>query len=543
MRLADWKDLRAHAPGGYRSMLLSEQSSIRATLAEYRQHAARVVLTDLTPVVGVSWFPILAPKDSVALGCLARVEANHHGRPLDESMEARVQRCVRMLVGLDDAPMLDTVTLTVHGVPTAWEVAGRSLELAAVLSMVSALVKTPLKAAHVVSGQLGESNDVEPIGGRDDKKRICALEAPGAQHVICDTPFKLLSWLDSRLSTDWKRRLYAALNASPARQSREAWLAYETRDNGRAERLAARARTCTSGYERALAHWVEGACRMHRGDPQAIELLMVAVEWFQGNRGERRHEAEDLSAFAGGAMLDNGRADEAVDMLQARVSSLQAVEEQERYVDWARAMIKVAGSLRRALVAAGQLDEAIRVQRDHALPACRLAREEAARCLLDLGATLTQANRTDEAREVLAAARDALPEASGHFRAMTQRYLDLHEVRAGVRQAGWLVAPFCWRDHPQPLEALEQLLAEGADALDVFMHAQLAGSERLTYAQLLAVLRVAGVATVRWGPRPWTRALADAALSARPGQDATMREAIEALRDGNGSPFLRVAPY
>ncbi len=422
----EWSSLRRFAPGGFRSALLAQTSNSLAQLAENRQFAARVELLDLSPKTGVAWFPLVAPTGGAAVGCLARVEANDSGRPLSAEVFQQVRRCVSELVGLKEAPLVETVGLSVHGVPPDWMVSGRSMELAAVLALVGKLTKTATLGRRVVSGRVSGRDFIDPVGKRDTKLELCRLEAPGVEVLICATRRPLTEWLDTALPDGWQRRLSAAVRASPERRAREAWLAYEARDYPRARRLAASARPCTDGYACALAHWVEGACLLHQGDPDAVELLLAAVRWFRENRGERRYELEELSAFVGIALLDSGRAAEAVKLLSELLDDLSAVPERDRFADWARAVVKVAGTLRRCLVAAGRSTEAIALQETHTIPACALVHEEEARCRLDLAVTLAQAGERDRARDAFAAARDALPDTRDHHRATTRRFLELY---------------------------------------------------------------------------------------------------------------------
>ena len=546
--MRDVERLRRWAPGAYRADLRSRTDGGRARAAQRAATAETVDLMDLSPREGEAWFPLVAQGAVGVQGVLARVSVGGAGQALPPTVAEAVRGWVAALVGRTDTAGLQRYDLRVDNVPDGWEVQGRSLTYAAAVALISAVLGRPPRNPQVVSAALGETaGGLGAVGHLDTKRAVCALEAPGVPALLCDAPQAAPPHLTAAFGRDWRTSLFGALGVSSSRLAEEAWRSYQARALGRAETQAQAAMAAAEGQARALACWVAGACQMHRGGTEALPLLKQALAGLSAHPEARLYQHQELTAFLGIALLDNGQSEAAVTCLQAALAALDEEAGRYRMRRWQEVVVQVAGSLRRCLQACDRLDQAVDVHLRWTLGATPLLRHERTRSLMDLASTRLQAGRRDAAQATLAEARACLPDVADAARADTARYLGIQEVRAGLVEADWSVEPPDFDRWPQPLEAFETLYAAGSPhAFDAFVAAHLAAEALPPPILCQVALGAAARATLRWGPRPWTAELVAAFERAVEGGlvvDATLKAAVRALADGDAGPMARIAVY
>lgn len=548
--MVETHSLWAFAPGALRTQLLSDVSGGPPRIAQRTHEAGKVTLVDLTPRVGEAWCPVVREPDArgprAVRGVLARVSVGGEGRPLPHAQTEAVREWVARLAGRTDTAALQRYDLRLSHVPPEWTVAGNSLTLAAAVALLSAVLGRAVGRRWVLSGALGPGSQVKGVRHLGDKRAICAVEAPDAETMLCETAFDGSPLLRDLFGAGWSADIRACFHLSADERARHAWDLYRQRDYDGAETAALAAVRDAPAEAGALARWVVGACRMHRGQPGSLELIQEAMRWHEQHQSSRQFAAEELTAFLGIALLDHGRADDGEACLRAALSRLETCPGAYRWERWSEVMVQVAGSLRRCLHATDQLESAMAVQAAHALAACTKVPKERARCLLDLGTTQLQAGRLQAARDSLRQAEAALRHASEYDRATTRRYLRIQQVRAGLAPPDERVESPDFGAWPQPIEVSDGLLADDSPGrFDAWVADALAPSVVRPLPVVKVLLYIAARATVRWGPRPCTPALV-AAFHARVGDqpsDPTLRKAVAKLGAGDATMLARIAPY
>ena len=549
MSFRETPQLRTLAPGAWRRHLRERYAD--RPLAEQREaklRADQVRLHDLAPRPGVAWFPLVGPEDRVdhdqVAGVLARVCAGGTGPAVPEEGQRHVRAWVAQLVGVGPHALDEAPPLTFQGVPPGWTVTGRSWELAAALALVTHLAALPTRVPLVASGRLAsgtEAGQVESVDARDAKARILANEAPEATHFLARQAGT--APLDDWLPGGWYGPLAMALEVTPELGASEMWSAWRQGNRAGAERLVPVALASKKAPVRAVALWVRGSAALHRGAvDEGMPDLLAAREVLQATQ-VRRFQVEELEASLGIALLDTLAPKSAVALLEGTLARLDAVPTGDRFERWREVTLQVAGSLRRALVGTGDLPQALAVHQTWSLGAAAVDTERA-RCLLDLADVQLRLGQTDDARYSLDQAQRALAHAPVAARRLTDRFLRVQRVRAGLQPvpAGWRVEAPDWHDFPQPLELAEAILAlDKAGRASALAGWPTGGSPIVLWvSSRLAALLLLEDPTLAWGQEVLA-ALALHVDDARMGTGA--EAALATAQQGDGAAWAARVPY
>jgi len=385
---AGWR--RRWAPGAFAASRADQPRCVRA------EDAARLAYA---PKIGEARFPVLHSSNGVE-GLLLRISTTGE-EPLAEPLVARLRAEAARLAGREDPGPLPE-RLYLHKPPDLL-VQGQSLELAGLVALLSALLGRQPAAGLCFSARV-EGGALGAVEGLETKARVAALQQA----------------LDQALGPGWSEELHRALGVSATARDREAL------EEALARRWSSVARLARAG---SLAdRWRRGAQASHQGLPEAADHFTAARQ-LVGEADPAWLDAE-LVAFLAGARLDQGAPEEARALAEGALQQLQQSPQRDRR--WRQVATQVAGTLRRILHAAGDLDAAIAIQQAWGLGAAALP-EEQARCRLDLAHLLRARGDLAAAQHALLQARDALPEARDADRPITTRFLALQESRLGLR--------------------------------------------------------------------------------------------------------------
>lgn len=446
------------------------------------------------------------PEDALSPGFLVRVTAAGLavGVPaerfgIDSGALDTVARWVGELVG---APL----ALTGAGLDLRFQVSGESAaalaiegdswQLAAALAVISERLGVVAKVPLVASGALGDgAGQVLPVARVADKRAVVDVEVGAAAAagdaepaLVVGVAQDLRPVLGELFGDDWHARLAVALGVAPAasgaaagdtasalsRAAIKAWRGWFGQRNAmaagaeceRALGLAEQALAAgVAGVHRVQALWVAGACRLHRGESARAAELFDEVDAALMTTPTGQVPAfvrAELAAYRGIALVDGGRPNEAVALLEPVLESLDRVAgERPELADrrFVEVRLQVAGTLQRAVAFAGDLGRA-RELLLASLASC--PEEQRARTLGDLAEVERRAGELDAARTALAAATDALEAIDDERgRAFTARFLGVYAARAGLAGGalGTAVEAPKWNAWPQPIEVLETLIA------------------------------------------------------------------------------------
>jgi len=568
-------------PGWTRRALLELAGSVEreglALALDFQAQAAGIIVPRLRAEIGRASF-VAIPDAPHAPGFLVHVGASGlaHGAPLarlgaSHDTVERVARWIGALVGAPAALGADALDLRVEA-PTDLTLEGESWQLAAALAVISERLAIAPVGGVAVSGRLGDGvGEVLPVERVADKRAALALELPTdaalALALIVDRTIDIRPELARLFGDDWAPRLRASLGVigdGLARDAMRAWrgwfgrrnVADATADRDRALDLAERALAAgVSGLQRVEALWVEGACRLHRGESlRALDAFAeVDVSLATLSPGSvAAFTREELVAYHGIAVVDLGRPREAVDLVRPALDRLDEVRGQHpervdrRYLD---VRLQVAGTLARATTFAGDLDEARRLLRESLtleVPA------ERARTLMDLAELARRAGDPEAARALLAEARAALDDIPIHaVAAITERFLRLYEARAGVAPADAQIEPPRWSEWPQPAEVLESLVSGPRRELESWVRTHiLSAPEHVSTIHLIVVLTsIARASLADEANDPvlssLVTALVDLAI-ARPEIEPAITDSLAPLREGDVAAvaaWIRRFPY
>ncbi|MCC6619920.1 MAG: hypothetical protein IT385_01615 [Deltaproteobacteria bacterium] len=560
-RLERWQTL---APGALAAFLAAQAERVRPThrawSRAFHEESARARRHTLELAIGRAWFPATV-VDPDFEGVLGVVDSGKLFGREEREVSGSVRRWIGRLVDLEDHPALASINVQITPV-VGVDFHGESYGLAAAVAALSRLLDVPAARAPVLSGQLGDKRaEVLPIASAEIKRRVAALEAPGAEVHIVDTPTDASPWLDELFGVDWPHRLRTALGHAARAHAREAVRAWQRFFQQRTVLSAAAERdralseaelALGAGLEapaRVQALWVRGAMRLHRGESALARVDLEAARNELARAPRHEHERwslEECDAYLAIASVDSCRPSDAVSLLDADLARLDATSADHHDRRWHLVRLQVAGSLARALGAVGELDRAVGVARESLSRAP--IRAERARSLMDLAELERRRGELTPARELLEEARaelDVIPDDA--TRSFTARFLRLYEVRAGVTEATYSIEPPDWDAWPQPAEVLEALL-EGPEAdlvtwLDTHIRPHLPTLDRVWLLLLLGALG-------RSRPRStaidaWLRALASALLG-RGHLDEPTRAAAEltvARSEEGADLWSRRAPY
>jgi hypothetical protein len=546
---------RPWCPGAWRAWLGRPGIESRVERREAPGKIASLEPLDVSPRIGEAWFPSVTPGVPGVAGLLLRVcvpggAPRPPGPPLlpDARLSRAVHTWVAGLVGVEEPEILGLPTLCVTAPPPGITLHGSSGELAGAVALLSHLLGLAPARPVLCSGRLGVPGTLDPIDQADVKEGVLELEAPGAPSLLVTEPCAAEPLLAAWLGASWRRELEQVLALSPRALALEAWSQLRGQP-ALAEAKGRAAARLGAGHTRALGAWVVGACQLHRGQAdQGLQNMVEAERALQGPPAPGdlplgAHTVEELRAYLGVALLDRLELRRAREVLESTL--LRLVEEPPPW-DRRRAevVLQVAGSLHRVRVACGDLDGAARALQRWSLGPALLAHEEA-RCRGDLAEVHRRAGRLDQARHELERARACLREVHAEERPLTARYQRLFRVRAGLEPPPWPVEPARPERWPQPAEVAETLLCGPAEPLDRWLRESLLDPRRP--ASLVLQLFGVGVAA-RWmertgEPLPVVGSLVEAITPQLGDADPSLRDALQALAEGQPQGWARRCPY
>lgn len=537
-----------YAPGAVRAWYEANPGQTRGERLQVEQRLASVAVTTVTPGSRTVWAPFVnQPVGAWPEGFLVGVQAGPlavTSARVPDRLVDQAWAWIHGLCGVDGVP--PRVGVGYVDAPEGVLLDGGSPGFAVAVALITWLLERAPRVAVVVSATVTDATRGALVGEvdyRDEKGRVCALEAAGVDSLVAEREVDVASRLAEWFGTTWRRDLARALGSSALSLAMDAWSAYRAGRHAEAEPLAVRAIEI-DGDERNLAYaWlVRGACRLHRG--QTVDALADLTE--AERRLLREHapgeeppdpwEHEELDAFLGIALVDEGRPSEAVKRLEGALDRLLRAPNRDRR--WRLVTLQAAGTLHRARVFAGDLEGARDVLERVALDVASL-RAERARCLGDLAEVCRRLGDRAAAQEHLINAERGLIDAESGARPRTGRFHRLYRARAKLDPAAWLVDAPNWSDWPQPAEILEMLLAPGED-LDAWM---LAHGLQNAEGDIIRSVVYLGAAARRGGPVPdWAVTLANR-LAELPGIEDGVAELARGVRDGRLEEFARRTPY
>lgn len=445
------------APGAARDAVLKAHTRESSAAARHELLALSEALepTSLEHVVGLTWVPVVGSDTDTFPGALLRMGLAAPGSKGLPEVETHVQATLRAL-GIASPPSirLDLEGHTHSGIA----VEGRSLELAGLLTTVSRLIGRASKIA-IASGLL-DGDQIAPAADLDTKEAVCRREAPQATRLLPATERPVREVLSEAFGDDAMTALLSACQASAANLVHQATHAMAQGDPGAARLARAGLDAGANGMDAAYAHWVLGARALHdaRTD-DALGHLEAARQALASSRGRpRRFLAAEFESFLAIAHLDKCQPTRAMSVLGPVLGELDAVAEHDRDARWDEVRIQVSGSLARAELMVGHLEQAIALL-EGSLAVSDVPHERA-RTLGDLADLYRRAGRLEEGRATLSRARTELFHIPAIVqRERTMRFHSLFEVRAGLAAPHFPIVSPRWHEWPQPAEVLESLIA------------------------------------------------------------------------------------
>jgi tetratricopeptide (TPR) repeat protein len=446
------------APGAYRAFAHRQNAFARAALL--RDPPAAL---DLAPAVGQAWFPVVFERAWEQLdGCLLPVRTDGSGTRVDPALVEEVWGWIAAVAVT--VPATDRPPLTVSRLPDPADVgplAGRSYGFALAIAAISRLLGRAPAVPIVASACLGVGGSLDPVERGAAKQGVLALESPDVSLFLAEKPVPaaevsalLIAWF----GPTWAHDLAQRVQVSPERLAEDAWMAYQQRRYTAAEHLAAEAvRAGATGLAAGRARWILAARAMHAGDTDtAITGLRTAADLVHHHADPHDAEVERLDAYLGVALIDLGRPKAAIELLERANQALAHPGGRERRQAW----VEVRGSLSRAYLLDGRLDDARAILEDQG-PASDTPRAlpgERARSCGDLAEVYRRMGDVGSAAAWLDRARNEARHMPPEYRAFTLRFIDLYAVRCGVRDPNWPIAEANEVHWPQPLEAGESAL-------------------------------------------------------------------------------------
>lgn len=557
------------APGAYRHQPHWTEHE-RAIVAE------RYPLLDVSPKLGEAWFPVVYKdgRDAALPGFLVKVCAHYHaytGQPVKQPIADAARRWVACLAGVDDESLpkkLGDIRLSIPNMPVnhkdgvPLEIDGPSHGLACAVAILSLILERTPKHTVIVSGQLTSdlaTGEVAAIQYVDLKERIVALEVPGRDMneiaLMCSRTTVGDHWLEGPFGSDWREVLFQGFDVDPATKLDGLWKQFFWDENRRATRSIRNACQSLVGHVEGSAlmkaHWILGAIASTRGD---TDEAITHLEKTKHTIGEldsvdkRRlpsHLVEDLMSQLGVALIDLGRPIEAEKRLRAALDTLTSFPEELKKERWCVVAGKVAGTLRRALVFLGRADEAKVLQTEWLLREAELPHQKA-RAYCDLALVCLSLEQLAEARETLKMARNALSMCKADAREKTRGFIEAAEVRAGVSNPSIELGEPQWHTLSHLFKQLDLLGCLPRDEVAAwFKQHVLPQTRALKLIKRIVYLRPLAHQSFRLKDEVWFQGFIDQILAETCVENLgdTAIAALEQLKQGDGAPWLRVAPY
>ncbi len=544
-----------YLPGTRRAWLRRDDIKSRIEQRASRAAAERIKLLDLKATPGSSWFPTALEDNPSAYGFLFGISTRQEARdvPAPQAILQEVRSWLAKLLGEVDPDLLELPSLFLRNMPPDVRPTGRSWGLAAAAAVISHLLQTTPKCAVLCSAKLGLDGKplhLESVGKREEKRMVFELEAPEHDdYLICDTEGSAKSQMKRWFGDAWLDELRSCLDVSPHALARLARLSYEARDYQRAQMQAEAAQQGNSGHSLALALWTHGACLMHGSEhDEALHLLqraddLLAEPPLDDDPPPLHLAREELEAFTGIALLDNGRPSVAVARLEAALERIEETARGRRLTHReAFVAVQVAGTLHRNLLLLGRSERAIEVLEHWSLGRALLPQEEA-RCRGDLAEVHRRRGERALAETQWKLACRALARSLPGQRTWTRRYQRIFLARSSQVEATWPIAPPAWKQWPQPLEVTERLLQESVDKLNDWMVERALPSKRTLVHDFL-LCAVAARADFDWPQVPaWLPELAGETISKMPDDESGVIQALEKLAAGDPRDWTLRAPY
>lgn len=433
-----------------------------------------------------------------------------------------------------------------------------SCELACACVLVSHLTQRTSRSAVVASGKLNTQQpwEVSSIGFSEIKTDIVDAESRAAQQLV--TPLIVGKPIDSDSVLKWMEELYGAKleealkGACRRTEQGMIYQAVKIYDSDRklSLRLAEAAKDKLSGTDKAVALWLIGANLMHDGvSDKALEHIKEAKSVWGDQDVDRYPKAflrPWLKSLSGIALIDNGHVSDALNELAETLDQLKRQKMDTH--DWRTTATYVAGSLRRALLADGQLERAIDFYEDwiEAVPI-----QERSRCWGDLAVMYWAKADPAQAKVAIKEADSLLAYSTDEARPGNRRYQEFFRMRMGMmplpsQPPPWQVGQkmrfidFCeavlWHAHSDSFVPFVRKYKEycrvSTDSIatgwvvlrGIAEHIALKGADARLESELLDFVRE-------------SKNRLDA------NQAGAMIDALTALENGNPGPWLRVAPY
>jgi hypothetical protein len=505
-----FKRLRREAPGAAREMLavVAGRDESAARRLEASQALERLPLMELSRDIGVAYFPVTrgaAGDFPGTLGCV-KVGGLNGTHSKMGGLDA-VRYFVEALGAARGSGKLQKFAFSIEGVPSGCELSGTSWELGAAAALVSHVLGVAPSVPVIASGRLSEAG-IEPIGEIEEKLKIIAREAGEVDAVLVGDLQEPGSVFEKWFGAGVSARLASAMGSSPGMLARTAVSHWVMSERAAAKRFADDALNAgVEGLQRAEALWVRGGALLHEArTEEALATLMEAratyAEW-ASKRGQRKRLAvEETEAFLGIALIDTLKFEESLGLMRSTKERLEAIPEGERFEEWDRVWVQVVGSLARAELASGHIDEAAALLESSEKAA--LVSTELARTRGDLAEVERRRGNLEKAAELLVKARNSLCEIPApEQRKITERFLRLYEVRCGAARATYPIESPNSGVWPKPAEVIESLLAGSSEGFVAWFDEEvLPGLETLQRVFAYFYLGAVARAGAKWGATP-----------------------------------------
>ena len=393
------------------------------------------------------WFPAVineaqGPIEGLLIG-VRFGEALPGGVPLPDRLKRSAIQWVKHWLCVERIPGEDKLRASLTPGASGFPVDDLdSAGLASAVALLMLLSQEHATPVVVCSGELGDRGGGLPIGFATHKRSIAEAEILAAgvrvEPWIADDAVKaarVTQWIEDTLGDGARRRLLAACDYSPEAVLRSAHQALFLGDKIRAGALARSVTESVDGRYRALALWISASAATRRGNAgDALMLVNDARDaWSQATptKDFDAYAFERMESITGVALLDNAQPTTAAVVLQSTLTELTSVPERFRDNDWADAVTRVTGTLRRVLIMLGRANDAVELHREWALGLARVPSQQA-RCWMDLGLTLFAAGDVEQAKEAIATSRSHVCEIDGGDRSESLRYIELAEWRLGL---------------------------------------------------------------------------------------------------------------
>jgi hypothetical protein len=554
--------LLQHAPGAF---FEAESTGEKSYLRGFKRNGDFLLnRKENQPTVGLAWFPAITQGQSDDLDKLGyligiRVDNNGAGEPVAKAVvDAAKAWVLALLPGQSLAiktarsERFDPIHFTYVNAPADVDLKSNvdSAGLACAMALLSfELNRTPrqhIVASGAIPTAIGEIPFfIDKITLGEKKWELIHREAPGLENtrVLDGECGDAIGWFIGKwLGEDWLGLLQDNNDLAPEAQLEIAWEYFGKGSFPEASGIARNiGPSLKQPFDRARSDWIIGAWEMHCGRTESAtrhlrraEHCLREIEDFDWYLQELR------GGFLGIALLDAGEVAKANELVSEvyEILTQPGIRPTQR---WKRTLMQVAGTYRRILHFLGETKKGLEVHERHCL---NLAdRTELARCHQDRADDFLAIGEHNAALKSLELAQNSIRYIQvERIRTSTLDFLSSKRMRAKILNLPDTPVAANWSNVPEILKTLEYF-KESANLGELQQWFRTHVSNDAIYVHALVyhrglAYRIGDLITEDWVP-DYIQTFRNLHVGKHPAAVA----ALDSLLQGDGAPWLKIAPY